>query len=58
MDRILGIVGTVVFTSKSLYYVSGFGYIGIALASAISAYLIDDTKDFGSIVKDCNEYTG
>ena len=59
MDRILGIVGTVVFTSKSLYYVSGFGYITVAIASAFSAYFREDTKDFGPMVKDyCKEHKG
>ena len=54
MDRLLGIVGTVVFTSKSLYYVAGFGYWGIAIFTAVSAYLAEESKDFGVIVKDCD----
>ena len=58
MDRPYGVVGTLVFTSKFLYYVAGIGYLGIALASAFSSYLKEDTKDFGSIVKDCNGYKG
>ena len=58
MDRPYGVVGTLVFTSKFLYYVAGTGYLGIALVSAFSTYLKDETKDFGSIVKDCGEYKG
>ena len=55
MDRLLGVVGTVVFTSKSLYYLAGIGYIVIAIISATSAYLVEETKEFGDIVvaKDC-----
>ena len=56
MERILGIVGTIVFTSKTLYYVSGLGYFGITVASIIAAYTRDETEDFGSIVKDCQKY--
>ena len=56
MERILAIIGTVVFTSKTLYYVAGVGYILVSIGCLTGAYILDKTDNYGAIVKDCQSY--
>ena len=52
-EDLTSIVGTVVFTCKSLYWVAGIGYIFVAVFSFIAAYTLPETTDFSDNQLDC-----
>ena len=56
MENFFTVVGTVVFTSKTLYWVSGLGYIFVSVTALISAHILYMTEDFGGSLLGCAEY--
>ena len=48
MESLFALVGTVVFTSKTLYWVAGIGYISTSVFCFLSAYFLTETTDFGT----------
>lgn len=53
MEDLLALVGTVVITSKTLYWITGLGYIVLAGVSIYAAYIAPKTTDFGLMTLGC-----
>ena len=45
MEGLLGIIGTVVITVRSLKWISGIGYVTIGGISLVSAYILPKDED-------------
>ena len=56
MERLLAVVGTVILTSKTLFWVSGLGYVFVSGATLTAAYILPMTDDFGTLVGGCADY--
>ena len=53
MEDLLALVGTMVITSKSLYWIAGLGYLALSSASIYAAYIASQTTDFGLMTLGC-----
>ena len=53
MEGPFAYLGAIVFTTRSIYWVTGLGYISVALANAATAYIVPKSSDFGGA--DCSE---
>ena len=56
MERLLAVIGTVVLTSKTLFWVSGLGYVFVSGTTLTAAYILPKTDDFGTSVVGCADY--
>ena len=55
LEGTFALVGTAVFTSKTLYWLSGLGYVCLTVTGVVAAYVMPDTTDFANLTLGCGK---